>query len=390
VRLPSEISRVAPGDTPAATAAAGLLALAVAMGIGRFAFTPLLPMMQADSRLTLAQGGWLASANYAGYLLGALSASRVPFGIRGGLVAIAVTTFAMALVPRIEFWFLMRLLAGVASAWVLVQVSAWSLARLAEFGRPRRAGIVFAGVGSGIVVTGLLCLALMSLDARSSQAWMALGALSLAAASVLWPAFASAGIARAPVRAGEWNPRWWRLVAAYGAFGFGYIVPATFLPAMARELIDDPIVFGWAWPVFGLAAAASTLAVVRYATSNRSLWIAAQITMALGVAAPVAIAGLPGIALSALLVGGTFMVITMAGMREAQAVAGAQAARLMAVLTAAFAAGQIAGPVFVSLLVQTGRAFEAGSLLAGLVLAAGVFALREPSKDMAVESNGPS
>ena len=51
---------------------AGLLALAVAMGIGRFAFTPVLPMMQADLGLSLAQGSWLASANYLGYLLGAL------------------------------------------------------------------------------------------------------------------------------------------------------------------------------------------------------------------------------------------------------------------------------------------------------------------------------
>ncbi|HUG57058.1 MAG TPA: YbfB/YjiJ family MFS transporter, partial [Candidimonas sp.] len=46
---------------------AGFIALAVAMGIGRFAFTPMLPMMQNDSGLGLAEGGWLASANYLGY-----------------------------------------------------------------------------------------------------------------------------------------------------------------------------------------------------------------------------------------------------------------------------------------------------------------------------------
>ena len=63
---------------PEAIALAGLAALAVAMGIGRFAFTPLLPMMQADAGLTLAQGGWLASANYAGYLAGALWAAAQP------------------------------------------------------------------------------------------------------------------------------------------------------------------------------------------------------------------------------------------------------------------------------------------------------------------------
>ena len=80
-----------------------LAALAVAMGIGRFAFTPLLPMMQADAGLTLAQGAWLASANYAGYLGGALTASLVTpaTGIRGGLAAIGLTTVAMGLLDRV-------------------------------------------------------------------------------------------------------------------------------------------------------------------------------------------------------------------------------------------------------------------------------------------------
>jgi MFS family permease len=356
-------------------ALAGLAALAVAMGIGRFAFTPLLPMMQADAGVTLAQGGWLASANYAGYLIGALSASRAPLGIRGGLIAIAATTFAMAPFQQFEYWLAMRMLAGIASAWVLVQVSAWSLERFAQLGRPRLAGVVFAGVGSGIVVAGLLCLALMSLRAQSSQAWMALGAVALIVALVLWPQFASAQVARTESRKDGWNPQWWRLVAAYGAYGFGYIVPATFLPAMARDLIDDPAVFGWAWPLYGLAAAVSTLALVRTTTGNRQVWFASQIAMALGVAAPVAIAGLPGILLSALLVGGTFVVITMAAMREALAIAAAQAARLMAALTAAFAAGQIIGPLFVSLLVQIGWQFHTGLLIASLILTAGALTL---------------
>ena len=91
--------------------------------------------------------------------------------------------------------------------------------------------------------------------------------------------------------------------------------------------------------------------------------------MAIGVVAPAVIAGLPGILLAALFVGGTFVVITMAAMREAQAIGGAQATRLMAALTAAFAAGQVAGPIFVSVLVDAGWSFSKGLLIAGLVLA---------------------
>ena len=350
----------------------GLVALAVAMGIGRFAFTPLLPMMQSDAGLSLAQGGWLASANYAGYLIGALTAPRAFLGIRGSLLAIAIATFAMALAHDFLSWIALRALAGVASAWVLVQVSSWALPRLSH---PSLAGTVYAGVGAGIFAAGILCLVMMSFHAASRDAWMALGAVSLMATFFLWPGFVSAGIARAGFQKGGWNPQWLPLVTAYGAYGFGYIVPATFLPAMARELVDDPTIFGWAWPVFGLAAAASTLVLARFTVNDRRLWIAAQFAMALGVAAPVAIEGLPGILLSALFVGGTFVVITMAAMREALAIAAEQAARLMAALTAAFAAGQVAGPVFVSLLVQQGWSFDTGLLIAGAILAASACAL---------------
>ena len=61
-------------DSALTVAVSGLAALAVAMGIGRFAFTPILPMMQADHGISVAQGGWLASANYLGYLAGSLFA----------------------------------------------------------------------------------------------------------------------------------------------------------------------------------------------------------------------------------------------------------------------------------------------------------------------------
>src|SRR6188474_2811525 len=99
-------------------AAAGLAALAVAMGIGRFAFTPILPMMQVDAGLSVAAGGWLASANYLGYLVGALSATRVrlavPVAIRAALLAIALTTLAMGVTEHFALWVVLRTLSGVA------------------------------------------------------------------------------------------------------------------------------------------------------------------------------------------------------------------------------------------------------------------------------------
>src|SRR5258708_33860038 len=86
--------------------------------------------------------------------------------------------------------------------------------------------------------------------------------------------------------------------------------------------------------------------------------------MALGVVIPLIVGGLPGIMIASLLVGGTFMVITMAGMQDARRVAGPHARALMAAMTSAFALGPILGPVNVSLLVPSTWGFAAALVLA--------------------------
>jgi predicted MFS family arabinose efflux permease len=360
-------------------AVAGLLALAVGMGIGRFAFTPILPMMQEDVGVSIAMGGWLASANYVGYLLGALSVMglrmRATSAIRAGLVTIGLATLAMGLESGLAWWLALRAIAGVASAWVLIHVSAWCLERLAALGRLGLTNTVFAGVGAGIVLAGGLCLALMHAGAGSARAWTALGAISLVLAIGIWPAFrrdasAPAGPERAKMCAVAWDRESLRLVLCYGAFGFGYIIPATFLPVMARQVIRDPAVFGWSWPVFGAAAMGSTLAVaaLRSLMSTRRLWIVSHLVMALGITLPMVWSSIVAIMLAGLLVGGTFMVVTMVGMQEARSVAGAQATGLMAALTSAFALGQIAGPIVVSYVVAAGGGFSAALLVADVVL----------------------
>jgi predicted MFS family arabinose efflux permease len=190
-------------------------------------------------------------------------------------------------------------------------------------------------------------------------------------AALLWNSFQSdAAAAAAPARTRDGGR--WRLVFCYGLFGFGYIVPATFLPVMAKQAMGEQALFGWAWPVFGLAAAASTLAASRLARSMsaRAIWIGGSVLMALGVAAPLYLPGVAGIALAALLVGSSFMVVTMAGMQEARRVAGAQARALMAAMTSAFALGQVIGPLTVGYF-----AGASGNFARPLLVAAGALAL---------------
>jgi len=365
-------------------ALAALAALAIAMGIGRFAFTPILPMMQQDSGLSVSDGGWLASANYLGYLIGALSAVRLHIrasaAIRTGLLIIGFSTLAMALHDGFPLWLALRTLAGVASAWVLVFVSAWSLERLSALGRLRLSGVVYAGVGTGIVVAGAACLVAMNVDASSSAAWAVLGLASLAAAAVFWPAFGSGTLAAsaAPTRdRARRGGEFWRMVICYGAYGFGYIIPGTFLPVMAREVVADPSLFGWAWPAFGAAAVASTLLVARAAplVTHRGAWAISHLVMAAGVVVPLVVPGLAGILIAALCVGGTFVVITMVGVQEARAVAGAGARTLIAAMTSAFALGQIVGPLCVAYWVRATGGFSGALILASALLALSALAL---------------
>jgi Uncharacterised MFS-type transporter YbfB len=167
------------------------------------------------------------------------------------------------------------------------------------------------------------------------------------------------------------------LVVCYGAFGFGYIVPATFLPVMARQVVDDPAVFGWAWPVFGAAAAVSPFVVSAIAgtVDNRRLWSAGHILLAAGVVLPVIRPGIGAIIASALLVGATFTLITMAGFSEARAVRGAAARGLIGALASAFAVGQIVALVGVSVAVRAGGGFDGALVVAGVLLVGSAVAL---------------
>ena len=368
----------------------GMLALVVAIGIGRFAFTPILPMMQKDVGLTLRAAGVLASANYVGYLAGAVTAMWIRLSpasvVRGSALATAVLTASMGSTSGPVAWLLLRALAGVASAWMLIFASSAILQELAERNQSRLGGVMFGGVGLGIILAGLLCLAFLSLHWTAAHAWHALGGIALMLTAATWSVWRDArNPAPTPMpgakeaSASQGNAR---MVWAYGSFGFGYIVPATFLPAMARDVIANPAVFGWAWPLFGAAALGSVLLAGRLSTrfSFRRIWLASQLIMTAGILVPLAWSGIGGIVVSALLVGGTFVVATMAGMQEGRRVAAGSATRLLAAMTAAFAIGQIVGPLLVS--ATAGYAWGMNFTLAGAaaVLVVGALALRDKDK----------
>src|SRR2546430_11124637 len=160
--------------------------------------------------------------------------------------AFGISTLAVGMTHGMAAWVLWRMVAGMASAWALVHVSSWCLEQLAAAGKHGLGGVVFSGVGWGIALAGGVCLALMSAGASASQTWIALGAASLAVTAALWPRVARRDAPATARTAFRWSADSLRLVLCYAAFGFGYIIPATFVPAMAREIVADPLAFGWA------------------------------------------------------------------------------------------------------------------------------------------------
>ncbi|MFD1840300.1 YbfB/YjiJ family MFS transporter [Paracidovorax cattleyae] len=400
--IPSDPLAAAPAlaDRPLAVALAGMAALGAAMGIGRFAFTPLLPMMLADGVVTLAGGSWLATVNYVGYLVGALVCMALPWLAPGtarswqgarltrwGLAVTVLLTCGMAL-PVPGAWPLLRAAAGVASAVVFLNVSSWCMARLVALGQPALGGLIFCGPGLGIVLTGLSAGAMVSAHWRAATAWAVFGLLCAVLCALVWPvvhgaARRAAGApgpvavqAAAPAAGGGRSARA-LLTLAYGLAGLGYIVTATFLPVIARGVLPAgspwPDLF---WPVFGAGVALGAALSTRTPAVWDRRWLLAgcyalqALSIGLGLAWP----GVPGFALGSLLLGLPFTAITFYALQEARRIWPAAGDSFAGLLTVAYGLGQIAGPPLVAWALHHAATPQQG-FSHGLAMAAGALVL---------------
>ncbi|SEA05302.1 YbfB/YjiJ family MFS transporter [Variovorax sp. YR216] len=367
-------------------ALACMVALAVAMGLGRFAFTPMLPVMLHEGKLDLQAGGLLASLNYLGYFLGALSCAAIRVRpasmVRGGLVATAALLLGMGLLQGFVAWSILRTAAGVMSAWTFVFASGWGLRRLAETGVPALGGVIYAGPGIGIAVTGLLGGAVGRWG--SEAGWIGLGLMALVLVAAAWFVFGDgaqahaaattapvAGSAPAKATALRSDARW--LVGLYGLAGFGYIITATFLPVIARHALPGspwPDLF---WPLFGLAVVPGALIGARAPLhwDNRLLLAVAYLLQALGVVLSVVWPTIAGFALGSLLLGMPFTAITFFAMRDARRLRGNSSSGLIGYATASYGVGQILGPLFAAPLAQRTGSFTMPLLVAAAVLTVG-------------------
>ena len=368
-------SQSAHGIRPLPLVIGGAIALASAMGIGRFVYTPILPEMVAALHLTGSEAGLIASANFAGYLIGALIAAGAYFATRRrcwmvtGLALSALTTAAMAASPEFFAFIVLRFVSGVASAFVLVFASSLVLDRLAAAGRSSLSPLYFAGVGIGIASSAAVVAVMVHQQVGWRGEWLVVGAVSalaVIAVALLVPGAEPAKPANAQAQPTKLTLPLIALNVAYCLFGFGYVITATFLVQIVRTTPEIAPLEPYIWIIVGLAAAPSV--AIWLALGKRwgvgIAYAVANALQAVGVLASVLWIAAPGAILAAVLLGGTIMGLTALGLIAARRLAPDSAVRLVALMTAVFGVGQIVGPYFAGWLRDLSGSFLWPSVIA--------------------------
>jgi predicted MFS family arabinose efflux permease len=341
------------------------LAVAVVNGFARFAYALILPAMRADLGWDYAASGWLNTANSIGYALGGLTGVWLLRSFRAeklfvvGLISTAVLVGLMGFTSNLAMMMFWRLLAGIGAAWVFSCGGAFAAARYNA--HPEKAGaaiaIFYAGGGLGMTFSGMLLYPVLDGAMTWQVAWMVLGAAGLVLALMpVWVAKQAPGNGAQSVSntsvselfASLKTARMMPSFVAYILFGVGYIVYLTFVVAWLKELQVAPTGAAALWIALGLAASVSGWVwkgVMGRWWPSRTFALA-SICIMVGSVIPVMVSGTAGLAVSVLLVGGSFYMVPAAVVALIRKkLPQAQWATMMNLYTMVFALGQAVGPV---------------------------------------------
>ena len=367
---------------------AGIFSLILVLGVARFSYTPLLPLMQQQAGLGVAEAGWLAAINYAGSLSGALIASLISDLVlkdrlyRIGMVVAVLSTIVMGLTTDVTIWALSRFVAGLSSAAGMLLGTGLILNWLIRHHHRSELGIHFAGIGLGIAGCAA-AVATMSQWFDWQQQWFAftaIGCLLLIPALRWLPAPDTSGMTKSGQKLEDNppSPLFMRLfMAAYFCAGVGYVVSATFIVAIIEHL---PGLAGHGNLVFlaigiGAAPACINWDFIARRIGDLNALIAAAILQIIGILLPVAVGGQAAAIFGALLFGGTFigmvsLVLTMAGRYYPT-----RPAKMMGKMTLSYGTAQILAPAITGWLATRFGSYDAGLYLAAAVMVVGTVLL---------------
>ncbi|MES9851946.1 MAG: YbfB/YjiJ family MFS transporter [Candidatus Thiodiazotropha sp. L084R] len=367
---------------------AGILSLILTLGIARFSYTPLLPIMQQQAGLGVSEAGWLASINYIGYLCGAIIASLTSDLIlkdrlyRLGLIVALVTTVGMGLTENFWIWSLLRFFAGLSSAAGLLLGSGLILNWLIRHDHRSELGIHFSGIGAGIA----LCAAVVELMRSHldwSQQWLLLTLLGLFLLVPAWrwlPPPDTGTLTRSGQTMTDNPPTtlFLRLfMAAYFCAGVGYVVSATFIVAIVDQLPGLQGKGAWTFLLLGIAATPACIIwdLIARKTGYLNALITAFIIQIIGILLPVVETNLAFSLVGAILFGGTFigivsLVLTMAGRYFPT-----RPAKMMGKMTISYGMAQILAPAITGAIAVYSGDYQSGLYLAAIMMVIGTMIL---------------
>lgn len=390
----------------------GMYCLAVTMGYGRFLFTATLPDIMGQLTLSTAIAGWLASINYIGYFIGALIAMFVPHRLTwqalmlGTIISIITTT--MLVIPELplSFWYIIRLLAGIASGIGMILSSSFIIQNFSLARRSLLSTVHYAGIGAGISASAILTWWLLSLGYHFDVIWLVAGITSLPLLGLLFairpiqsePTHAKSDTQYPSIRQTYTNFKrslYEALVgqtkaitllsASYVLAGFGYITSATFLPVIAEQRLSGQTNIGLLiWLVVGICATLSNPvwgALAKRIGEIKTL-MGLTLLQALGMLLPIWFDGAFGLYANAAILGATFVGIVSMTLNIIKNMNPAYSNLLIGLATLAYGAGQFIGPLVTVALAGDNDNFNAGLLVAGIGLLIGlvllIFFRRQP------------
>ncbi|WP_341217362.1 YbfB/YjiJ family MFS transporter [Neptunomonas phycophila] len=368
--------------------AAGVISLVVLLGIARFAYTPLIPVMISASVMSDISAGWLATLNYAGYLCGAVLAATIGDLMlkdklyRAGLITAIITTLAMAFTDNVYLWAFLRFMSGLSSAAGLLIGSGLVLNWLIRNNYRSELGIHFMGMGLGIVFTAIACELMVNQLTWSTQ-WIVLGvcAALLSIPAWRWLPRPHNGTVHSSGQALKDKPPsarfFWLMVMSYFCAGFGYVISATFTVAMVERLPGLAGEGQLVWLLLGLTAIPAVIYWDKLARRIGTLYtlLICYLIHIIGIVLPLFSQTLTAAVVSGMLYGATFigivgLVLTMAGRFYPT-----KPAKLMGKLTLSYGVAQIIAPAIAGYMAaQTGQ-YSAALFMAAIMMVLGTILL---------------
>ena len=368
----------------------GIAALTIAVGIGRFSYTPILPYMISELNLTTTEAGLIASSNYLGYLLGSLIPifPQFPKNIRSifiySIFISIISLFAMGLTNTFEVFILIRFIHGIFSAFVLILGTSLIVSHVQKKGKIFLGTAHFSGVGLGMALSAIVVSYLGFLNFTWDELWFSIGILAI---MLSFQIIKFTPIQKAEVKynlksKNKTSLGFSLITISYGLYGFGYVAFGTFISTMSRLTPGLEKTEPYVWFVVGVTGIPSVFFWNWFGSKigNDIGLFLANLILGLGVLFSVLINNEFGIFISCILFGLSFVPITSMCLLEGQKRFSGSFIVSTAILTFSFSIGQMIGPYLGGLLTDYYNSFFFSMIISGIVLIFGSLLMINPKR----------